>query len=64
MEQHYGHVTTIQTVADAADQAVAWLRTDDLTERGRRIHERLVAQCDDPVDFMLQVVRRYAPGGC
>jgi predicted glycosyltransferase len=63
MEERYGHVTTVATVADAVARATAWLQSDDLASRGRAIHDRIVAECDDPVEFMLDVVRRYAPSG-
>jgi predicted glycosyltransferase len=65
LAERYGHVATVPTVAAAIERAVGWLQMDDLAERGRQIHEHLVAECDDPVDFMLDVVRRYGPnGGC
>jgi hypothetical protein len=60
MEQRYGHVTTVKDIGAAAQVAEAWLASDAMKERARQARERLVAECDDPARFALDVLHRYA----
>ena len=59
MEQRYGHVTTVQNVSQAIERARAWLETPDSKHRAMAARERLLKECDDPVEFMLDVIERY-----
>jgi predicted glycosyltransferase len=58
MEHRYGHVTTVGTPSDATERAREWLTRPDLAASGRDAARRLLADCADPVPFMLDVVRR------
>jgi hypothetical protein len=59
IERKYGHATTVQTVSQAAERAEEWLRSPDIKARAVAARDRLVAECDDPVQFTLDVIRRY-----
>jgi predicted glycosyltransferase len=58
MERRYGHVTTVATPAEAAERAREWLSRPDLGVTGREARRQLLADCVDPLPFMLEVVRR------
>jgi predicted glycosyltransferase len=59
IERRYGHVTTVQTVPQAIERARAWLEPPGMKGRAMAARDRLVAECDDPVEFALEVIRRY-----
>ncbi|MHC4479634.1 MAG: DUF354 domain-containing protein [Planctomycetota bacterium] len=62
MQRRYGHVTTVRTAEEAVRQAELWLGDPAFpgwVEEGRR---RLLAECDDPQEFILSTVRAYARG--
>jgi len=58
MERRYGHVTTVRTPAEATARAREWLARPDAAERAADACRRLVGECEDPLGFMLDVVRR------
>lgn len=60
LEERYGHVTTVRDVPHALERAHHWLRDPHLKETARSAQRRLIEDCDDPVEFMLGVVRACA----
>ena len=58
MERRYGHVTTVNTPAEASERAREWLAQPDLARNARAARRRLLTDCADPLPFMLEVVRR------
>jgi len=60
MQDRYGHVSTVRNVSQAIERSRAWLATAGARERAEQARRRLVQECDDPLEFMLEVVRRYA----
>jgi len=60
MERRYGHVTTVHTVADAIERSCAWLADPAVEQRAAEARARLLAECDDPVEFMLDLIRQHA----
>jgi len=63
MERRYGHVTTVANPAEATGRAHRWLARPDLPASARAARKRLLAECADPLPFMLEVVRRYGNHG-
>jgi predicted glycosyltransferase len=63
LEEEYGLLRTVTTLQDAAEQASRWLVDPALAVRARAARQRLLRECEDPLDFAVQVVRRYAGGG-
>jgi predicted glycosyltransferase len=63
MERLYGHVTTVQAPWQAEAVARKWLADPLLREHGREAARRLVAESEDPVDFLLDVIHRYGAKG-
>jgi predicted glycosyltransferase len=61
LEQRYGHVTTVQTVSQAVERAREWL-TPGMKEKALAARDRLVRECEDPVEFTMRVIRRYGRG--
>jgi predicted glycosyltransferase len=61
LEQRYGHVTTVQTVSQALQHAREWL-TPGTKETALAARDRLVRECEDPVEFTMRVIRRYGRG--
>ena len=62
MERKYGLVTTVPTISEALERAREWLAAPDLKERAEEARRQLVADSEDPVPFMLNVIRRYGGG--
>ncbi len=60
MERRYGHVTTVHSVRDASERSREWLADDGMKRKAADAHRRLLAECDDPVEFMLDVIRHFA----
>jgi hypothetical protein len=60
LEARYGHVTTVRTVDEAIGKARDWLATPAMKEKALEARRRLVAECEDPVEFMHGIIRRHA----
>jgi len=61
MERRFGHVTTVRDVPAAVEVCQRWLADPAQQGAARAAGRRLVDCCDDPVEWLLRVVRRYAP---
>jgi predicted glycosyltransferase len=56
----YGLVEQVGDLHEARQRAERWLTEPAMRERARRARERLLADSEDPLPFMLGVVDRYA----
>ena len=61
MERQYGHVRTVPNVSEAIRVSRAWLATPEAKLRAIAAREHMVHEQPDPLGFMLDVIRRYAP---
>jgi predicted glycosyltransferase len=59
MERRYGHVTTVQAPWQALAVARKWLRYGNPEEEGAEARRRLLADCEDPAEFLADVIERY-----
>jgi hypothetical protein len=59
MEQRYGHVRTVRSVQQAIECAQAWLESSSAKDEARAAQRRILEDCEDPIEFMLRVVRDY-----
>jgi len=63
MEQRFGHVRTVRTLAQAGELAQRWLRRPTLRAWSTRVRQQLLRACDDPLDFIVGVIRSHGPKG-
>jgi hypothetical protein len=59
LERRFGHVSTVRTVERAAALAERWLCDGRVREAARRARQALAAECEEPVEFILDVIRSY-----
>lgn len=59
MERRYGHVTTVQAPWQALAVARKWLQYGDPEKEGSDARRRLLADCEDPTEFLADVIERY-----
>jgi predicted glycosyltransferase len=59
MERRYGHVTTVQAPWQALAVARKWLRYGDPEAEGSDARRRLLADCEDPAEFLADVIESY-----
>jgi len=56
----YGLIDQVSGLNDARRRALSWITEPAMQERARLARERLLADSEDPLPFMLSVVDRYA----
>lgn len=62
LEERYGLVKTVTDHDAAARVAGEWLADPDQPRRFRDVREEMVRECDDPLDFMLNIIRDIGNG--
>ena len=60
LTERYGLVEQTTDLARARERAEAWLRQPTLRERAAEGRRRLLADSEDPLEFMVHVVDEYA----
>ena len=63
LTRRYGLIEQTTNLAEVRELALRWLKDPSLRERARRAHRQLLADSEDPLDFMVEVVDTHALRG-